>query len=299
MSDTVIRAGEAIAPAAETAASVVAPIEVVPAPSVSLRSLAAGQAGIVECLRAVDSLPKRTAFARLLGADPLIPAVRARYENLLGELEVGTILDRLGEGWTVLHSVPTVDGGTIAHLVIGRAGIFAIDTRVAPGADIVVSGDEMSSGDVTIPLPVLAVDQAAHAAVRLSELAGGPIAVEPIVVVARAATLAYGELPAPVPVLTPDQLIRYFIRRGRTFSASAVDYLTMIAEERETWVSSTDEAEDVLALSLRFETLQREIAVARQRALRSRLVGISAALIGLSFVFGAVVSAVSHTILNG
>jgi hypothetical protein len=47
-----------------------------------------------------------------------------------GELEMAARLQRLGEGWTVLHSVPVGNRGSdIDHLVIGPSGVFVINTK--------------------------------------------------------------------------------------------------------------------------------------------------------------------------
>jgi hypothetical protein len=47
-----------------------------------------------------------------------------------GELEMAAKLRRLGDEWTVLHSVPVGDKGSdIDHVVIGPSGVFVINTK--------------------------------------------------------------------------------------------------------------------------------------------------------------------------
>lgn len=53
------------------------------------------------------------------------------------EIDTGAALERLGPGWHVLHSLPVGPGpATLAHLVIGPRGVFAI-TSMPHGATVV------------------------------------------------------------------------------------------------------------------------------------------------------------------
>lgn len=268
-------------------------------PLPTLRDRVAGQAGIADCLEAVAALPARTPLGRLVGLDPLTPAVRDRYEALLGELRTGEALERLGSGWTVLHSLATDDGETIDHLAIGPGGVYVLDTRVAPGRTVRVVGSHLVSDDDRMPVPALAARQAERASARLTALAGGPVEVRPIVVIARADALVTvdADLDA-TPVLTPDQLVRHLVRRPRVHSAAAVDYLSLLAEERETWTAEPARAEDGAGLARRFRSLQRELIGARRRAAHVRVAVVGAGMTVVSLGVGAVVAAVASAVLG-
>lgn len=63
-----------------------------------------------------------------------------------GEAKVGEFLKRLpGKQWRVLHSVPIgVEGADIDHLVVGVGGVFAINTKTHPRADVVCVENKVS-----------------------------------------------------------------------------------------------------------------------------------------------------------
>ena len=72
---------------------------------------------------------------------------RGWYRGVIGERRVASLLDQLGDEWTVLHSVP-VGGGTtdIDHIAIGPPGVFTINTKYSPGRDVWVAGVNMMVG---------------------------------------------------------------------------------------------------------------------------------------------------------
>jgi hypothetical protein len=55
-----------------------------------------------------------------------------------GERKVGASLDRLPDGWLVLHGIQLGRGGDIDHLLIGPPGIFTVNTKHHPGARVQV-----------------------------------------------------------------------------------------------------------------------------------------------------------------
>jgi hypothetical protein len=70
---------------------------------------------------------------------------RAWRLGAAGEIRVGVQLDKLTRRdprWHTLHSVPVgTRGSDIDHVVIGPGGVFTINTKHHPGAEIWVGGD--------------------------------------------------------------------------------------------------------------------------------------------------------------
>ena len=65
-------------------------------------------------------LPSRSAVFRALGVSPLDEERAAWYRGALGEAHVGRLLEKLPDGWAVLHAVPVGTGDSdIDHVVIG------------------------------------------------------------------------------------------------------------------------------------------------------------------------------------
>ena len=102
-----------------------------------LRFRAPASAVIAEALRVQADAAPRSAAARFFGRTPLSPESRSWFLGAIGELEVGRVLDRLGDGWLVLHAVPVGTAGSdIDHLVIGPSGVFTINTKYHEGMKV-------------------------------------------------------------------------------------------------------------------------------------------------------------------
>jgi hypothetical protein len=72
---------------------------------------------------------------------------RGWYRGVIGERRIASLLDQLGDEWTVLHSVPVGSGTTdIDHIAIGPTGVFTINTKYSPGKDVWVAGVNMMVG---------------------------------------------------------------------------------------------------------------------------------------------------------
>lgn len=83
--------------------------------------------------------PFSTRVARVLGVHTPERAWRLGAE---GETAVGDALARVSEDWRALHSVPLGDRGSdIDHVVIGRGGVYTINAKHHPDAQVVVNRD--------------------------------------------------------------------------------------------------------------------------------------------------------------
>lgn len=244
-----------------------------------------------ECLRIQSSVPSRTSAQRFWGSDPVIPAARSWFKGAVGERRVAAELERLGPAFTVLHAVPVGTGSTdIDHLVIGPSGVFSINTKNHSGQRVFVGGGSFMVGGKKTSHIGAAQSEGRKATRLLSAAAGGPIEVEPLLVVA-ADQIRFGKKRPPVVVLTPEQVRPWISGRARAHSDEAVRYLSMLAEDRGTWHAAAVVLDDTLRLEQRFDRLVREVEGARLRRRRVALavflgvVGVPAAgLIALSSV---------------
>jgi hypothetical protein len=63
----------------------------------------------------------------------VLPLVERRDRGASGEEHVGGLLDELGdEGWLVIHDA-SLGRGNVDHILIGRSGVFTVETKSHPG----------------------------------------------------------------------------------------------------------------------------------------------------------------------
>jgi hypothetical protein len=102
----------------------------------------------------------------------VLPLLERRDRGATGEEQVGELLDGLADGeWSVMHDV-TLGHGNVDHVLVGRAGVFTVETKSHPGPVHVrrVHGRALSQA------------QAQRRAIE--EVAG--VSVEPLLVFSRA-----------------------------------------------------------------------------------------------------------------
>jgi hypothetical protein len=143
-SDVILRATAGLSP--RSAGPPPAPVQVYPLPSArpehADRDLSLNVAGAATRARALElrsQAPVRTVIARAFG-------IKTEERNWRigadGEEAVAVELAKLGPAWRVLHAIPVGSRGSdIDHLVIGPAGVFTINTKNHPDANIWVHGE--------------------------------------------------------------------------------------------------------------------------------------------------------------
>jgi hypothetical protein len=164
--------------------------------------------------------------ARILGRSPLADTARDVFSAALGEARVAERLRRLstsGEPWRVLHAIPALPGEPeIDHLVVGPAGVFALDCATR---------DESAPGVVTRRPDA----EARRTSELLSQALGRPIVVHPVLV-----TVDAGERPAPadsagVTIVGVDRMSRHLRSLPPVQSVDDVREITRIALQPRTW----------------------------------------------------------------
>ena len=230
----------------------------------SLRSRVPAQAVMTELLRRQSGGAPRTRLARLLGRSPLSADARSWYLGALGELEVGARLDRLPDGWHVLHAVPVGDrGADVDHVVIGPAGLFTVNTKHHAGQRVWVAGRTFRVGGRAQLHVRNAEHEADRAARRLSAAVGTQVEVTPVIAVVAAESLTVKAAPDRVVVVAADRLLRELRRRPAVLTDEQVQRLLQAADRPGTWQNVPDEPSPAGVVQSAFHALDREVREAR------------------------------------
>ncbi len=188
---------------------------------------------------------------------------RGWYAGVLGERRVAQLLAQLGEGWTVLHSVPVGSGSSdIDHIVIGQAGVFTINTKYSPGRRIWAAGHGMRVDNIQQPYVRNAMTEAARATDLLSRASGLVVMVTTLIVfvnpklVTRKAPAGDGAF--DIRVIADDELLAHL--RGRPlFSEEQVAQIVNAAVRPETWHSRPVESTMGRHIEREFEALEAAV----------------------------------------
>jgi hypothetical protein len=187
------------------------------------------------------------------------------YQGVLGERRVAEQLDRLGDGWTVLHSVPVGRGASdIDHVVIGQAGVFTINTKYSPGKTVWVAGYGLYVDGHPQRYVRNSVTEAARASDLLSKAVGMTVPTVGLIVFVDPGRMTLksdaggGEDTPEIRVLHNSQLPGAL--RGRPiFSPEQVARIVAIAVKPETWHSSPIPSTVGVHISREFEALEAEV----------------------------------------
>ena len=226
------------------------------------RERIAGQSAMTEV---VATTPRSTGpVQRLFGADPLPPEQRAVFRGAEFADVVGQQLDTLGQRWDVLHDVPLVSG-SLSHLVIGPAGVFAVRSVDYGRAEIsVVGGSIVVDGDAAEDLALIAA-QAQEVAERLEQGLHAPVRVRPLLVVWQPRKLTVVDA-VPVRVVASPRLLPYLQRAGSALSGDRVAAVSDVADRPGTWAepAAVDTADPGL-LRAAFARVRAQVRSARRR----------------------------------
>lgn len=250
----------------------------------------AAQAAIEELLRAQAEVPARAGIARFFGMSPLTQHTHDLYRGVVGEIEVGEALDRLGPEWAVRHTLPVEAGlGDIDHLVIGPAGVFIVATKNHCGRNVWASQRTIMVSGVRQPHIRTMEFEMGSAERILSAASGSPVRVSGILAVVAAKSLVVREKHRDVAVLPSNQLIAWLLRRKHVLSPEEVTRLGTAASLSATWSNEhTVDAQPQRARA-QFEALRTEV----KRAWRLQMTWVvSTTVIGVGAFAG-----ITYTIL--
>lgn len=158
-------------------------------------------------------------------------------------MDVARRLARLGDGWRVLHAVPVGDQGSdIDHVVIGPAGVFTINVKHHPQANVWVRGDTVKVNGYNQPYVRNSRHEALRARMLLSAAAGFDVEVHGIVAVMGAQRgFIVKEQPRDriVAVVARKQLVGYLRARPPVVGAEVTTRVYDVARHLATWQPST------------------------------------------------------------
>jgi hypothetical protein len=176
--------------------------------------------------------PVKTILARLLGA----PRVERDYRvGGDGEVEVGRRLSRLDQGWYVIHAIPFgTKGSDIDHVVIGRPGVFTLNTKNHSRGKVWVAEQSfMVNGQSTHYLRNSRCE-ARRAAEYLSTACGFDVDVHPVIVV-LAASFTVKAQPPDVTVVARKRIAKWLSSRPPVLNADQVEGIYEYARRDSTW----------------------------------------------------------------
>ena len=157
-----------------------------------------------------------------------------------GEEAVGSRLEKLAKhGWHVLHAVPIGDRGSdIDHVLIGPGGVYTINTKNHPGAAIWVGRNAIRVNGQAVPYLRNSRFEGTRAARLLSEAAGFPVPVKPVLVFLTGTVVPNVTIkqdPDDVIVLDRMDIPRAFRRAPVRMSPDRIESIFEIARRRATW----------------------------------------------------------------
>jgi hypothetical protein len=220
----------------------------------------AGQVAIGELLKVQSTVPSRGMIARVFGMSPLSHETHAMYRGVVGEIEVGESLDRLGPEWTVLHALP-VDSGIadIDHLVVGPAGVFVVATKNHSGQNVWASQRTLMVGGLRQPHIRNMEYEMGRAERFLTAATGGSVEVSGILAVVAAKSLVVREKHRDVAVLAAGHLIAWLQRHRRVLSPAQISHISTAASLASTWDAPDPEGTAPDALRAQFEHLRADV----------------------------------------
>ena len=181
-----------------------------------------------------EAAPVRTLLARVLGVHT---DERAWRVGAKGEETVGRELERLGDGWTVVHDVPVGDrGSNIDHVVVGPPGVFTVNSKWHAGKSIWVGGDTVMVDGHRQPYVRNARHEAQRASRLLSRAYGEDVPVVGIVaVLAQRWTVKEQPRDGAVLVTTPRTARKHLARLPARYAVHELDRLALWARRSTTW----------------------------------------------------------------
>jgi hypothetical protein len=192
-----------------------------------------GQAVRAQAIAEQREQPVVTWIARVLGVHTTERAWRMGEK---GEELVAKELARLPEGWHVLHSIRVGDSGAdIDHLVIGRAGVFSLNTKHHRNASIWVARNVFMVNGQRQPYIRNSRHEAERVARILSRACGTRVDVHGVVVVVNADSFTIKEPPVDVKVLYRLQLRRWLREQSWVLDEASVERIFEAARRSSTW----------------------------------------------------------------
>jgi Nuclease-related domain len=194
------------------------------------------------------------------------------------ERRIVTLLEQLGEDWTVLHSVQLGRGkADIDHVVVGPSGVFTINTKYSLDKNVWVDNHGVYVGGLRESYVYDLERQAKWAGERLSAASGLTVPVTGVIVFVKPTALSHtaptSEFSDVVRVIADSQLLGAIeggaVEGGAavgtpTFSADEIARIADAAGDTETWKPTGDLTNERRINAREFEILERGVGAKRR-----------------------------------
>ncbi|RDV46171.1 hypothetical protein DOE76_03225 [Leifsonia sp. ku-ls] len=240
----------------------------------ALSSRPAGYAVAAKCLQVQAEAERADPSLASSARTTLHPDAWPWFQGALGEIEVGRLLDALGPEWFVRHSVPIgANTKDVDHLVVGPAGVFAINTKHHAGASVWVGDHVLRVNNANTSHLRAAIRDGHDVARRLAEKVGFPVPVRSVIAVLDARSLTDRRAPhdGAVAVVDARSLASWLRAQTTPLGSAHLDLVKLAAEEPGTWHVDRHAAETFRVMQ-RFERL---VARVRSEPARSSRPGVS------------------------
>jgi hypothetical protein len=197
----------------------------------------AGQAAAEQAVQERKAAPVKTLAARVLGVHT---DERAWRIGAVGERRVAEQLDKLPEPWQALHAIPVGDrGADIDHLVTGPGGVFTINAKHHPDANIWVGGNTVMVNGHRQPYVRNSRHEAERAGRLLSNAIGGVVGVTGVVAIVGAHKgFVIKSQPDNVRVVARKALVGFLTSLPTVLDGSDIEVIYRAARRSDTWQSS-------------------------------------------------------------
>lgn len=238
----------------------------------AMRSRGPGYAVAQKCLEVQAAAEAADPSLRTPTSLTLAPEAWSWYVGAQGERHVGALLDQLGPDWSILHAVP-IGSGTkdIDHLLVGPAGVFAINTKHHRDSRIWVGDHVLRVNNANTPHLKAARSDASDAARRLTRTAGYRVEVTSVIAIVGESSISdarRGSRLDPV-VISSRVLVEWLRQRNRGISDAEVHHLRLVTEEPQTW-HVDPAAANTLRVIQRFDRLEAEVGRPSQKSTAHR-----------------------------
>jgi hypothetical protein len=231
--------------------------------------------------------------ARIFGVSPLTDEGRVHYRGAVGELLVGSILDRLGHSWDVLHGVP-LGLSSLDHFAVGRAGVFAFVVVNCQGEEVALNGDELIIAKSIRAGIFDARSAAAIVSDSLNNALASRIEVTPVLVLVEPTRVVTLQAPDDVRVLTSLQLEQWLLAAPAALSGEDVADISGVAEANDTWPQPQQSARKARNLTGAFVRIHHDVRAATLR----RSLWIVAALLATFLSVWSLVSLLTSVVVG-
>ncbi len=249
--DEVGASGEAVGSdddGAEAEGEVVVDPEAVPIPEASISDLvappswtdlahnAAGASARREATRQRQAAPVRTLMSRALG---LRTDERAWRIGAGGEEKVAAQLAKLAKRdkrWRYLHAIPVgKKGSDIDHLVVGPGGVYSLNAKRHPGANLWIGGNTFMVNGHRQDYVRNSRFEAERASRLLTASCGRQVHVMGVIVPVDAKSITIKSAPTGVGIVNRMGLMKWLAERGTILDEKAVDLIFEAARRSTTW----------------------------------------------------------------